>query len=312
MTSFFSVIIPLYNKENYIEDTLKSVLNQTFKDFEIIIVNDGSTDLSLKLLSTFNDKRIKIYTTTNQGVSSARNLGIKKAKAKYIALLDADDIWYNIHLEELNKTILKFPDSDLYCNAYEILLSKNIKKKANYNIINISAPTIVSDFFKSSMVSSIAHTSAVAFSKKAFNFIGGFNEELRSGQDTDLWIRFALQKVIVFNPNITMIYNNIVENSLSKSSYNQDRYKSIKGFIKEEINNTSLKKYLDVNRFALAIRCKINNELELYKKLKKEIDYKNLNFKQKILLKFPKILLKLIKRFQQFLISKNIYVTSYY
>jgi len=308
---FFSVVIPLYNKEGYIENTLKSVLNQSFIDFEIIIINDGSKDTSLKKASAINDKRITLYSIKNKGVSYARNYGIHKASAKYIALLDADDVWYSNHLEELHKSILKYPNADLFCNAYEIILNKNIIKTAIYNIINTNTITVIDNYFNASKYSDIALTSAVAFSKKTFNLIGSFNEDIKSGQDTDLWIRFALHKLIVFNPTITVIYNNIIKNSLSKNNYNQDRYKSIKNYIKEENNNPSLKKYLDINRYALAIRCKMNNEVELNKKLKKEICYKNLNFKQRILLKFSKFLLKLTIKFQQFLIDKNIYITSY-
>ncbi len=89
------------------------------------------------------------------------------------------------------------------------------------------------------------------------------------------------------------------------------RYDFLISYSKEEQLNTSLKKYLDINRYALAIRCKMNNEIELYEKVKNEIDYKNLNFKQKMLLRFPKFLLKFIKRFQHFLIDKKIYLSAY-
>ncbi|KIC01072.1 hypothetical protein OA88_15890, partial [Flavobacterium sp. JRM] len=90
---FFSIVIPLYNKAYYIENTIKSVLYQSFTDYEIIIINDGSTDNSLEKVLEFNDKRIQLYTQQNQGASVARNLGIEKAKYNYIAFLDADDLW---------------------------------------------------------------------------------------------------------------------------------------------------------------------------------------------------------------------------
>lgn len=86
---FFSVVIPLYNKENYIQDTIESALNQTFADFEIIVVNDGSTDESLDIVENNNDSRIKTHSIKNSGVSRARNIGIQKAKSDYIVFLDA-------------------------------------------------------------------------------------------------------------------------------------------------------------------------------------------------------------------------------
>ncbi|QYS89019.1 glycosyltransferase family 2 protein [Flavobacterium davisii] len=92
----FSVIIPLYNKENYIYNTLTSVIDQSYSNFEIIIVNDGSTDKSLEIIQNINDSRIRIFNQQNKGVSSARNLGIKNAKGTLIAFLDADDLWKKI------------------------------------------------------------------------------------------------------------------------------------------------------------------------------------------------------------------------
>ena len=90
---FFSIIIPLYNKEKFIENTIQSVLGQSFEDFELIVVNDGSTDTSLELVNKLKDKRIKTYSISNAGVSKARNFGIQKATSKLIVFLDADD-WY--------------------------------------------------------------------------------------------------------------------------------------------------------------------------------------------------------------------------
>lgn len=86
-----SIIIPLFNKESSIKDTIISVLNQSHENIEIIIINDGSTDNSLGIVSKFKDFRIKVFNQTNQGVSSARNLGIKHSNGEFISFLDADD-----------------------------------------------------------------------------------------------------------------------------------------------------------------------------------------------------------------------------
>lgn len=311
MSPFFSVIIPLYNKEDYIAETLKSVLNQNFTDFEIIIIDDGSTDESIKVISQFNDPRINIIQQSNKGVSFARNLGIEHAKADYIALLDADDLWYENHLFQLKKQIELFPDAGLYCNNYKIFHKENVSRNAKFNFNYSEQCLIVEDFFKASIINSIAWTSAVGFSKEKFINIGEFNTDLKTAQDLDLWIRFALQFKVSFNPSITMTYKFFVDNSLSKNEYNAIRYDFISNYAKEELQNPSLKLYLDLNRYALAIRSKINDEIGLYKKLKKEIDYKNLNYKQKILLKFPKVLLKIMKASQRILINNNLYITAF-
>ena len=170
---------------------------------------------------------------------------------------------------------------------------------------------IIEDFFYASTISFIATSSSVAFSKSSFNKIGFYNTSFRTGQDIDLWIRYALQYDIAFNPVVTMIYNNFDTSSLSKSNYNIDRYNLINAFNIQEQKNSSLKKYLDINRYAVAIRCKINDELSLSKKIRKEIDYKNLNLKQKTLLHCPVFFLQILKTIHLFLKKTNIYLTAY-
>ena len=104
----FSIVIPLYNKENYIEKTLQSVFNQSYSNYEVIIVNDGSTDKSIDVVNQFSNKNIKIINQTNQGASSARNRGIAEASNQWIALLDADDIWLKNHLKELERQLTSY------------------------------------------------------------------------------------------------------------------------------------------------------------------------------------------------------------
>jgi glycosyltransferase involved in cell wall biosynthesis len=308
---FFSVIIPLYNKEQYIESTLKSVLNQTLNDFEVIIVDDGSTDNSLKIVSQIKSSKVKILKQKNQGPSVARNKAIANANGKYIAPLDADDIWDENHLYELKSLINSFPNAGVYCNNYKVKLNKNLIRNAHFNFDFGTNHLIIPDFFDANIYNYIASSSSTAFLKSSFIELGGYDTTLRTGQDLDLWIRFALKFDIAFNPTATMIYNNYDDFSLSKSELNETRYNFISSYNQEEKNNSSLKKYLDVNRFALVLRCKMNNEDELYKKVKSEIDLKNLNLKQKILLHLPKFFLHFFKNMQRFLIKNKMYITAY-
>lgn len=310
---FFSVIIPLYNKEAFIENTLKSVLQQTFQDFEIIIIDDGSTDNSYQNALRFNNDKIKLFKQNNKGVSVTRNLGIEYATSKYIALLDADDVWYPNHLFELKKQIDLFPDAGLYCNNYEIFHNESVCKKATFNFSYGTECLIVEDYFKASIINSVAWTSAVGFSKEIFKKLGGFNTSYKTAQDLDLWIRFALRHKVSFNPAVTMSYKFYIDNSLSKNEkeYNYIRYDFINSYNDEAKINASLKLYLDVNRYALALRSKLNGDKQLYLKVKKEIDFKSLNFKQVVLLHIPKNVLKFIKRFQNYLINKKIYVSAF-
>ena len=114
----FSIILPLYNKESSIESTILSVLNQTLIDFELIVVDDGSKDQSIHLVRNIKDKRLSIYCKENGGVSSARNLGISKAKFEYICFIDGDDIWESTYLQKMSELISLYPKAGIYGSAW--------------------------------------------------------------------------------------------------------------------------------------------------------------------------------------------------
>ena len=117
----FSVIIPLFNKASYLEKAIRSVWSQTYRDFELIIVDDGSTDASLSVVESLcselskNDLKTKFYIVSqkNSGVSTARNNGVKSAQYPYICFLDADDWWEPTFLEEMSHLICEFPQSGI-------------------------------------------------------------------------------------------------------------------------------------------------------------------------------------------------------
>ena len=117
-----SVIIPLYNKSSTVCRTVATILQQTYKDFELIIVDDGSTDGGLDLLkSHFNDNRIRYISKANSGVSATRNLGVKESRGDWVAFLDADDLWLPTYLEEMAGMITRNPDADMIgCASYGV------------------------------------------------------------------------------------------------------------------------------------------------------------------------------------------------
>ncbi|WGD35138.1 glycosyltransferase family 2 protein [Olleya sp. YS] len=311
MSCFFSVVIPLYNKEKYILNTLTSVLNQTFQDFEIIIIDDGSTDDSVEIIETIVDHRITLIKQPNQGASIARNNAIKASKSQYIATLDADDIWENNHLQALKACIESIENAVLYCTNYKIKRLGGLITPAAFNFDYQDHCLIIQDFFKANTINFIPTSSSVAFKKEDFLKLNGYNTNLRTGQDIDLWIKFGLLGKVAFNPKITMTYNLYDTLSLSNSTFNDDRYLLINNYKTEEYDNPSLKHYLDINRYALAIRYKLNNDEYNFKKIKGEIDYSNLNSKQKLLLKLPKTVLNILKNIQHFLIKNNIYLSAF-
>lgn len=310
--AIISIIIPLFNKELFIKQTLLSVLNQTFSEFEIIIISDGSTDKSVTIINDIDDERITLYTTKNKGVSHARNYGISKANTDLIALLDADDLWEPNHLENLHTLYTNFPHCGLYATNYHKQFFNGKKINTHFNGVSKDHFGIIEDYFSASTIDSIAWSSAVMIPKKIFHELGGFDEEMRSGQDTDLWIRIALKESVAFSALTTS--NKIIlepQHHLSYSSNRIDRLKLFDNFKDVDTSNSSFKKYMDLNRFSVAIERKIAGDFSNYNHLKNKIDFENLNLKQRVLLNTPSVFIKLLKQIQSLLLRNDIHLSSY-
>jgi len=311
MNYFFSVVIPLYNKANYIQSCLESVLKQTHKEFEVILVNDGSTDGSEAVVERFQDSRIRLVHQENKGASAARNKGVSLAKHEWIALIDADDYWYPNHLEELQNTIEQFPKADVVCNNYEILLEKDYVKHPTFSIEYPLKAQYIEDYFKGSLIDPIAWTSALSFTSSIFKNVGEFDTNIKSGQDIDLMVKFGLAATIAFNPKVTMRYHRKTENNLSDDTVLREKLSYIDNHRSEEKKNPSLQQYMDINRFSLAIQAKMAQDKALFKELVGRLDIHHLNSKQKLLLKTPANVLKGLKYLQSKLIQFNLYKSPY-
>ena len=198
----FSIVIPLYNKEAFIEDSLNSVINQTFKNFEIIVVNDGSTDNSLKIVESFSDPRLKVFTKENGGVSAARNYGIAMSQNEYVALLDADDNWEIGFLNEMKELIEKYPTCGLYACAYNrVTASKTI-------IDGNKVPEgIEDDFFRVILQHRVPMSSAVVVRREIFEDVGGFPVGMFGGEDNYTWCKIANKYEVAFTPKVLANYN---------------------------------------------------------------------------------------------------------
>jgi glycosyltransferase involved in cell wall biosynthesis len=288
--AFFSVIIPLYNKENFIENTLKSVLNQIFTDFEVIIVNDGSTDKSEEKTHQFDDTRIHYFTKENGGVSSARNFGLEKAKSEHITFIDADDYWCPNFLQVMFENITKFPELKVFSAAIEIETSKKIIP-ADYSILRSDNDCEVVNFFTASSKQCVIWTSCAVFHKSIFKKTGSFDLEIKSGQDMDLWIRVGLKYQVLFCWKILARYIND-DNSLSKSQAVISGGMKFTKFIEIEKTNPDLKRFIDLNRFTLAIKSKLSSDYILFENYYNNIDLGTLSLKKRIILVLPTFALK--------------------
>ena len=309
--SFFSVVIPVYNKANFLAQTLQSVIDQSFEDFEVIIVNDGSTDKSLEVINQFKDKRFQVFSQNNQGASMARNFGIEKSQSKWIALLDADDIWHENHLEEIYKAIQKLPKAEVVSTAYQIELHYNFIKQPDYSKPKPKEISYIDDYFAYSLIDPLFWTSTLAFKKSCFISIGSFDTQLSTGEDVDLIIRLALKYKLGYNPIATLSYKRHTENNLSTYSHLSETRKYIDKHKINEKNNQSLKIYLDINRYSLALQAKMQKQTDIYRVMKSEIDFKNLSSKKRFLLTLPSFLLRLLKKLQLLLIKFGFYKSAF-
>tara|TARA_B100000809_G_scaffold266928_1_gene333139 strand:+ start:3011 stop:3955 length:945 start_codon:yes stop_codon:yes gene_type:complete len=293
--SKFSVVIPLFNKEKDVLRTIHSVLNQTFSNFEIIIIDDGSTDKSKFVVNNIKDDRINLFAKKNEGVSIARNFGITNASSKFIAFLDADDYWYPDHLEKLDSLTNLFPNGKWFATAYEKKYHENFTSPMNSSILKNGNDWngIVNNYFENSLIDCLAWTSAVCMRKDFFLSLNGFDTKIThgAGEDTDLWLRAALSSKLIFSTKITATHNLDGSNRISNTPTLKRSYMDLDQYEVLSKDNEQLKIYLDLNRYSFAIQHKMSNDLTSYKKYLKDLNINNLNSKQQFLLKQPRLLL---------------------
>lgn len=213
----FSIIIPLYNKSPYIKKALHSVINQTFQDFEVIIIDDGSTDGSVQRVeelfqsqSLLPDK-YKLIKQPNQGVSTARNNGVKLAVFDYIAFLDADDWWEPDYLENMKQLIEKYPEAGIYASSYyKVKYGKTTPAKIGVDVGFQNG--LINYFQVYAKTLWMPLTSITTVIKKAvFEELEGFKPQLKLGEDFDLWVRIAEKYPVAFINKPLAFYNQDVE-----------------------------------------------------------------------------------------------------
>jgi glycosyltransferase involved in cell wall biosynthesis len=210
----FSVIIPLYNKAAYVEKAIQLVLAQTCQEFELIVVNDGSSDNSLEVVRDCPKLSIvncQLIDQPNLGVSTARNNGVKVAKYDYIAFLDADDWWEPTYLEEMKTLIAGFPEAGIYgCGYYKVKNERYIRANIGVepgfdrgliNYCRVYAKTMYMPLW----------TGATVVKKTVFESENGFKPALKLGEDFDLWIRIAMKYPVAFLNKYLANYNQDVE-----------------------------------------------------------------------------------------------------
>lgn len=208
----YSVVIPLYNKQRYIKSTLQSVLAQTYTDYEVIVVDDGSTDVSLQEAERMQSDKIRVLHQENQGVAVARNTGIENAAGEYIAFLDADDKWNPSYLEEIDKIVQKYPQSDIFVSAYEVDLGNGKKNLSEQ--LSAQDGCLPSYWATLSSKYDFVWTSATTIRKSALVQAGLFRPGEKIGQDLDMWARVARNNPkVAYTSSVCVTYNRQAESN---------------------------------------------------------------------------------------------------
>lgn len=215
--SLISVIIPVYNGERTIEQTVKSVLNQTFPDFELIVINDGSADSTLDILARFHDPRIKVFSFPNSGLSASRNRGIDHASGEFVSFIDADDLWTSDKLEAQLKSLRENPEATVSYSWTDFIDDSGNKLGfgIHQTINGYVFPNLLTFFF-------IGSGSNALIRKKVFDDVGRFDETLTSAEDLDMFLRLATRYQFSAVPVPQILYR-ITDNSMSRNVIRQEK-----------------------------------------------------------------------------------------
>lgn len=239
----FSIVIPYYNKSKYIQRCLESVLNQTYQEFEIIIVNDGSTDAGLHFISDNYSKKITVIHQENKGVAAARNKGIKQAKYPFIAFLDADDCWHSQFLEKVKEVIDKETAIKIIGTHYTRNKEFLATDSGNLEYFKFE------NYFKSAIRNTYFTSSSTIVATDFFKYNNGFNPALQKGEDIDVWIRAVHSGGNAFYIKNTLVYysdEDLNQATNSKSWINN----TLVGIINNEYKNLlKLSANKEFNRF---------------------------------------------------------------
>ena len=313
-----SVVIPLYNKQNSIAATLQSVLAQTYTNYEIIVVDDGSTDDSARIAeeyirevkgaensraettaSRLSPLAFRLIRKSNGGVCSARTRGIQEAKYDYIALLDGDDLWDEHYLEEQVKLIQDFPEAKMWGINFAEMSNGNLIRKLPTGLPKGYRGYVENYFQIPGRISDLYCSSSVVIKKEVFERVGYFDERIKYSEDIDMWYRIIANYSVVFYDRYMAWYLYDAENrTMNRTRLLKDWLPNFVDKYQDERFKHNRVFYQWINRWSANRIRKIyfedSSQRIVAKGAMKKLDYSVLPWKYNILFKWPYGIAKLL------------------
>jgi glycosyltransferase involved in cell wall biosynthesis len=193
ISPFFSIVIPTYNSSQFIEQAIDSVFKQTYQDYEIIVVDDGSIDETVNILKKCNSN-IAIITQENKGPGAARNRGIREAKGAYITFLDSDDVWFPWALEIFKEVIFKYDKPSFIIGSFVKFTDPAVLANVNRTPLRVKR---YKDYYATSGEPLLFGTCSVAIKREILDVVGGFTNIRMNAEDNDLWLRLGVAPGLV-------------------------------------------------------------------------------------------------------------------
>jgi hypothetical protein len=262
-----SVIVPLYNKQRHVLRAITSVLAQTVPDFEVVVVDDGSTDGGGDIVRRMTDSRIRLVSQENAGVSAARNRGIAESRSELVAFLDADDEWEPGFLETVLALREQHPGAGIYATAYRYQKGETTWRPHFVDCVDSGRGGLLDDYFRAAMGQAPVWTSAVMIPKWVFSEVGAFPVGVKTGEDRHMWARIALRHPIAWSPIEGAVYHLSADNracALNPPAQDLAEAEVIEEFLRsgsEPLSSrAAAQEYLIARRLALALECHLDGE----------------------------------------------------
>ena len=310
MKNRFSIVIPVFNKEKYIKETILSVHNQTYDNYEIIIINDASTDNSLKIIEeVISDNAVIINNKNNLGLSASRNIGFEASSEKYVAFLDGDDVWDKNFLKEINELIINFPKESVFGTYYK----ENYNGKILYPKINVKEKLlgtkfVIKNFFEANLRRLIITQSCLVFKKNIFDTVGLYNPEISFAEDIDFYIRCFQNFNLAYSYQIYHMQRKMVYKSISNSKTDNLNYPLLDKYlgISDELN-----RFINFYNYCFCRRKKNEGSKKSMIYYRNKIRFRWIGFLKTIVLFLPEFLYTTLLKFKRHLLKKGINISTY-